>query len=103
MKRLLILLIIPFLFYSCKDTDKDNVLDKNDKCPNIYGLEEFDGCPDSDGDGIIDIEDNCPEEYGLEEFNGCPDAGKLKLNASKCFKIYKLTNSEIEKYVQFIS
>ena len=74
MKKLLLLLIIPFLFYSCKDTDKDNVLDKNDKCPNIYGLEEFDGCPDSDGDGIIDMEDNCPEEYGLEEFNGCPDS-----------------------------
>jgi len=55
------------------DTDGDGVFDKDDACPNVAGLEKFNGCPDSDGDGIIDSKDACPDVAGLEKFNGCPD------------------------------
>ena len=57
-----------------KDTDKDGVKDKDDLCPEVAGLEEFQGCPDSDSDGIQDSQDKCPNEAGLTEFNGCPDS-----------------------------
>lgn len=57
-----------------KDTDGDGVYDKNDACPEIAGLKEFNGCPDADGDGIKDSDDACPEEAGLAALNGCPDA-----------------------------
>lgn len=57
-----------------KDTDGDGVYDKDDACPEVPGLEEFDGCPDSDGDGIIDSKDACPNEAGSMEMNGCPDS-----------------------------
>ena len=56
-----------------KDTDKDGIYDKNDACPDVPGLEAFNGCPDSDNDGIEDSKDDCPNEAGLAEFNGCPD------------------------------
>lgn len=56
------------------DTDGDGVYDKNDVCPEVPGLEEFDGCPDSDGDGITDQEDACPNRAGLIAMNGCPDS-----------------------------
>jgi len=55
------------------DTDGDGIYDKHDLCPEVPGLEEFNGCPDSDGDGIEDSKDTCPELAGLAEFNGCPD------------------------------
>jgi outer membrane protein OmpA-like peptidoglycan-associated protein len=55
------------------DTDDDGIYDKYDACPEVAGLEEFNGCPDSDGDGIQDSEDACPNAAGLAEFNGCPD------------------------------
>ena len=55
------------------DTDGDGVFDKNDACPEIAGLKEFDGCPDTDGDGIKDADDACPEVAGLAALNGCPD------------------------------
>ncbi|SFU26972.1 Outer membrane protein OmpA [Pustulibacterium marinum] len=57
-----------------KDTDGDGIYDKNDACPEVAGLPEFNGCPDSDGDGIQDSEDACPNEAGLAEFMGCPDS-----------------------------
>lgn len=57
-----------------KDTDGDGIYDKDDACPEVPGLEAFNGCPDSDGDGIEDGKDDCPNEAGLAEFNGCPDA-----------------------------
>ena len=57
-----------------KDTDKDGVKDKDDFCPEIPGLEQFNGCPDSDADGIQDSKDKCPKEPGLAELNGCPDS-----------------------------
>ncbi|MEO8934372.1 MAG: OmpA family protein [Xanthomarina sp.] len=56
-----------------KDTDGDGILDKDDECPEVPGLKEFNGCPDTDGDGIPDHLDECPNEAGLAEFNGCPD------------------------------
>ncbi|SDB60881.1 Outer membrane protein OmpA [Flavobacteriaceae bacterium MAR_2010_188] len=57
-----------------KDTDGDGIYDKDDACPDVPGLEAFNGCPDSDGDGIEDSKDDCPNEAGLPEFNGCPDS-----------------------------
>ncbi len=56
-----------------KDTDGDGIYDKEDECPDVPGLEEFNGCPDTDGDGITDAKDDCPDTAGLAEFNGCPD------------------------------
>ncbi|MDE0535854.1 OmpA family protein [Tenacibaculum sp. L6] len=57
-----------------KDTDGDGVYDKEDACPEVAGLKEFNGCPDTDGDGIKDSDDACPEVAGLAALNGCPDA-----------------------------
>ncbi|OBX26701.1 thrombospondin type 3 repeat-containing protein [Gelidibacter algens] len=62
------------LKFGGKDTDGDGVYDKDDACPDVPGLEAFNGCPDSDNDGIEDSKDDCPNEAGLAEFNGCPDA-----------------------------
>ena len=56
-----------------KDTDGDGIYDKDDECPEVAGLEQFNGCPDSDGDGIEDRMDECPNEAGLAQYNGCPD------------------------------
>ncbi|MFC5047844.1 OmpA family protein [Aquimarina hainanensis] len=56
-----------------KDTDGDGVYDKDDECPEVPGLAEFNGCPDTDGDGIVDGKDDCPDVAGTAEFNGCPD------------------------------
>jgi OOP family OmpA-OmpF porin len=57
-----------------KDTDGDGVYDKQDACPEVSGLKEFNGCPDADGDGIKDSDDACPNVAGLAAMNGCPDA-----------------------------
>lgn len=56
-----------------KDTDGDGIYDKEDECPEVPGLAEFNGCPDTDGDGITDAKDDCPDVAGTAEFNGCPD------------------------------
>jgi outer membrane protein OmpA-like peptidoglycan-associated protein len=56
------------------DTDKDGIYDKEDACPDVAGLKQFNGCPDTDGDGIVDGSDACPEVAGLATLNGCPDA-----------------------------
>lgn len=57
-----------------KDTDGDGVYDKDDACPEVAGLKEFNGCPDADGDGIKDSDDACPNVAGLAAMNGCPDS-----------------------------
>jgi OOP family OmpA-OmpF porin len=57
-----------------KDSDGDGVYDKNDACPEVPGLEKFNGCPDADNDGIKDSDDSCPNVAGLAAMNGCPDA-----------------------------
>lgn len=55
-----------------KDTDKDGVPDKKDLCPDVPGLEQFNGCPDADADGIPDKDDKCPTVAGVAENMGCP-------------------------------
>lgn len=62
-----------FKFGKPKDTDKDGIYDKDDACPLVPGIPEFEGCPDTDGDGIQDSEDACPLVAGIPEFQGCPD------------------------------
>ncbi len=57
-----------------KDTDKDGIYDKDDACPDVFGLAAFNGCPDTDGDGVVDSKDDCPTVAGLAALNGCPDA-----------------------------
>ena len=54
------------------DRDKDGIKDKDDACPDVFGLAQFNGCPDTDGDGVQDSEDNCPEVAGPVENQGCP-------------------------------
>ncbi|MNK29623.1 Outer membrane protein A precursor [compost metagenome] len=54
------------------DRDKDGIPDKDDLCPDVPGLPEFQGCPDTDGDGIPDKDDQCPDVAGPKENNGCP-------------------------------
>jgi outer membrane protein OmpA-like peptidoglycan-associated protein len=56
-----------------KDTDGDGIYDKDDACPEVAGLKQYNGCPDTDGDGIIDGSDACPDVFGLAALNGCPD------------------------------
>ncbi|MFT4663556.1 MAG: OOP family OmpA-OmpF porin [Patescibacteria group bacterium] len=60
-------------FNGCPDTDGDGLEDKLDQCPNVAGPKETQGCPDADGDGIADNEDKCPNEKGTRETEGCPE------------------------------
>lgn len=55
-----------------KDTDRDQVIDLQDRCPLEPGLPP-EGCPirDADNDGILDPEDQCPQEAGIAP-TGCP-------------------------------
>ncbi len=71
------------------DTDGDGIYDEYDNCPEVAGLEEFDGCPDTDGDGIQDSEDDCPMVAGLPEYNGCPDTDGdgISDNKDRCPKV----------------
>ena len=61
------------------DTDGDGVLNADDVCPTIAGVEGGDqsGCPaategDRDGDGVDDSVDFCPDQAGATESDGCP-------------------------------
>lgn len=66
-----------------RDTDADNVLDRDDKCPvkaeDRDGFQDEDGCPepDNDQDRIPDERDRCRDEAetvdGFEDQDGCPD------------------------------
>ena len=65
-----------FNFGKAKDTDKDGVSDKYDKCPNTPTGVRVDstGCAlDSDGDGVPDNLDKCPDsQKGAKvDANGC--------------------------------
>lgn len=57
-----------------RDKDGDGVLDRDDKCPDVFGLAKFHGCPDRDNDGIPDDQDSCPDVFGIAQFKGCPDS-----------------------------
>lgn len=62
-------------YYYEKDSDKDGVLDINDKCPAMGKKGEVTpfGCPnDTDFDGVYDSEDHCIEQKGIKENFGCP-------------------------------
>ena len=65
---------VKFRFGGPKDTDKDGIADKDDRCPTEFGLKELQGCPDSDGDGVADIDDKCPgTPAGVKvDSTGCP-------------------------------
>jgi outer membrane protein OmpA-like peptidoglycan-associated protein len=56
------------------DSDGDGIPDPKDKCPNVIGLERYNGCPipDTDGDGINDEEDSCVTQPGTLKYHGCP-------------------------------
>jgi|GEM_PF-5056737 Outer membrane protein and related peptidoglycan-associated (lipo)proteins len=56
-----------------EDSDSDGILDKEDLCPNKFGLKKFQGCPDTDSDNIPDHEDKCPNKFGKKENQGCPN------------------------------
>ncbi len=60
-----------------KDSDKDGVEDKLDKCMDtpLGCIVDADGCPlDADGDGVCDGLDKCPEtpKGAKVDANGCP-------------------------------
>jgi OmpA-OmpF porin, OOP family len=65
------------------DMDKDGIADHLDECPEVKGLSAFKGCPDSDNDGIKDSEDTCPLVAGKSEFKGCPDSDNDGVEDSK--------------------
>jgi len=72
-----------------KDSDKDGVKDKKDKCPNtpLGVVVDANGCPlDGDGDGIADYLDKCPTVAGIAKFDGCPDSDGdgVQDSADKC-------------------
>jgi hypothetical protein len=74
-----------------KILDGDGIYDKDDACPEVVGLAQFNGCPDTDGDGIQDSEclsrscwfscfNGCPDTDGdgvADKDDACPDAGQL--------------------------
>ncbi len=68
---------------SCPYRDGDGIPDKDDLCPDIAGLPQFNGCPDTDGDGIPDKEDDCPTEKGPIWTKGCPDADNDSIKDSE--------------------
>jgi outer membrane protein OmpA-like peptidoglycan-associated protein len=62
-------------YYYDSDSDKDGVLDINDKCPGMGKRGEVTpfGCPlDRDFDGVYDAEDHCIDVKGPKENFGCP-------------------------------
>ncbi|WP_185869821.1 OmpA family protein [Blattabacterium cuenoti] len=76
-----------------KDIDNDGVLDKDDLCPNQFGLKKFKGCPDTDLDNIPDYEDKCPNKFGKKENGGCPNVvfNPILFNMGK----YSLSNHSL--------
>lgn len=73
-----------FKFGFPKDRDGDGIVDKEDECPDVPGVEELKGCPkkeiaiednDRDKDGILNPDDVCPDDPGPESNEGCPEDG----------------------------
>ena len=70
---------VSFILGKPKDSDKDGIVDRKDKCPDTpIGVKvDKKGCPgDSDSDGIPDYLDQCPdtpkEAIGKVDSTGCP-------------------------------
>lgn len=71
------------------DTDKDGVIDKDDRCPkepeDKDAFQDEDGCPDldNDNDGVPDLKDKCPNDKA--DCDGCPvlDADNDGINDDK--------------------
>ncbi len=65
----------PGLTNGCPDIDHDGVADREDDCPHKKGIRALAGCPikDADEDGVPDVDDSCPNVPGLAQFQGCPD------------------------------
>jgi OOP family OmpA-OmpF porin len=57
----------------CPDADEDGLADDDDACPELFGVLSGRGCPDADGDSVPDSLDNCPQQSGLVIHEGCPD------------------------------
>ncbi|TXF88886.1 OmpA family protein [Neolewinella aurantiaca] len=55
------------------DSDKDGIINRDDKCPDLPGPLATNGCPDADMDGVTDDKDRCPTEAGNANLAGCPD------------------------------
>jgi outer membrane protein OmpA-like peptidoglycan-associated protein len=76
-----------------KDSDKDGIADKKDKCPAtpLKVLVDVNGCPlDKDMDGIADYLDKCPEIKGMATAEGCvdADADSVRDDQDACLNIY---------------
>ena len=71
------------------DRDKDGVIDKEDNCPDEFGLKTLGGCPDRDNDGVADKMDACPDLAGPVNQQGCPDSDGdgITDNVDKCPKV----------------
>lgn len=70
---------VNFVFGNRRDSDKDGVVDRKDKCPEtpFSVIVDKKGCPlDTDGDGVPDYLDKCPgtppEAYNRIDEHGCP-------------------------------
>jgi len=67
-----------------RDRDKDGIPDSKDICPDVRGIEKYNGCPipDRDKDGVNDELDVCPDEPGIEKYAGCaiPDSDNDGVN-----------------------
>jgi type IX secretion system PorP/SprF family membrane protein len=105
---------VAYRFLKPKDTDKDGIVDEEDKCPNEPGLAIKDGCPeekkkddkeeeekkqpDRDKDGIPDDEDDCPTVAGVKENGGCPandrDKDGVTDDKDKCPDMFGLKQFE---------
>jgi outer membrane protein OmpA-like peptidoglycan-associated protein len=79
---------VSFRWGGAKDTDKDGIVDEDekpecvDKAEDFDNWEDLDGCPDpdNDGDGVLDVDEGStecatqPEDMdGFEDTDGCPD------------------------------
>jgi hypothetical protein len=84
------IIVVCFVYLGFKDRDSDGTADKNDSCPEIRGLNKFNGCPDSDNDGIPNNQDNCPDVFG-NEIDGCPkdrDNDGIPDNDDRCPEVF---------------
>ncbi len=82
------LTVAPSFDPNARDSDKDGIVDGQDRCPkdpeDLDQFQEEDGCPepDNDNDGILDADDRCPnaaeDEDGYRDEDGCPDSDNDK-------------------------